>query len=341
MNTPQESFAIVGLGKMGGNLARQALEKGLRVVGQTMGGPPADLLAQGMTSIDRLQELRTALRPPRAVILYIPAGSAVDDVLDQLSEILQPDDVVADGGNSYWGDSIRRHERLARRRIGFVDVGTSGGIEGARQGACFMVGGEPPAVARFEPILKALALPGGYVHAGPPGAGHFVKLVHNGIEFGMLQAIGEGIDLLEHYHAPLPVADILRNWRHGSVIRSWLIDLMERAYREQHGLKSVDSYVEDTGEVNWLVDDAMHMEVAIPVIAQSVMQLIASRDQYRNSTRAVAMMRHGFGGHPYGHAGGIADERHHGRIGGFTGAVQGSSAATSDRPAPGNQGPAH
>ena len=314
---PQQSFAIVGLGKMGSNLARQALEKGIRVTGQTMGEPPSDLLVQGMNSIASLQELRTALSPPRAVLLYIPAGPAVDGVLEELCGILEPGDVVGDGGNSYWGDSIRRHARLRDHGIALVDVGTSGGVDGARHGACFMVGGEAMAVARLEPILKALAVPGGHVHAGPPGAGHFVKLVHNGIEFGMLQAIGEGIDLLENYHARLPVEDILLNWRHGSVIRSWLIELLGDAYRELSGLESVESFVEDTGEVNWLVDDAMHMEVSIPVIAQSVMQLIASRDQRRNWARAVAMMRHGFGGHPYGPDEGIARERREGRVGGF------------------------
>jgi 6-phosphogluconate dehydrogenase len=155
------------------------------------------------------------------------------------------------------------------------------------------------------------------VHAGPPGAGHFTKLVHNGIEFGMLQAIGEGIDLLEHYRDDLDIAEVLRCWRHGSVIRSWLIDLMEAQYREHDGVGDVPSYVEDTGEVNWLVDDAMHMEVAVPVIAEAVMALIASRDSERVAPRAIAMMRHGFGGHPFGADDGIRRERREGRIGGF------------------------
>jgi len=263
----EQSFAIVGLGRMGGNLARQAPEKGFRVVGQTLGSPPAELMANGMISITSSRELPSALKPPRVVFLYIPAGPAVDELLDELGEILQPDDVIADGGNSYWGDSIRRHRRLRQRGIGFVDLGTSGGVDGARHGACFMAGGEPSVIIRIAPILKALAVEGGYVHAGPPGAGHFTKLVHNGIEFGILQAIGEGIDLLEHYPGPLPIADILHNWRRGSVIRSWLIELLGTAYNDRHGLGSTESYVEDTGEVNWLVDDALKMDVAIPVIA--------------------------------------------------------------------------
>lgn len=158
---------------------------------------------------------------------------------------------------------------------------------------------------------------GGYVHAGASGAGHFVKLVHNGIEFGMLQAIAEGVDLLEHYREPLPIADVLRCWGRGSVIRSWLVELMEQEYRAKDGLENIPGYVEDTAEVNWLVDDALHLEVPIPVIAQSVMQLLLSRDRDRNWARSVAMMRHGFGNHPFGPDETIAKHRREGRIGGF------------------------
>jgi 6-phosphogluconate dehydrogenase len=180
-----------------------------------------------------------------------------------------------------------------------------------------MAGGEEEAIAEVEPILRALAVEGGYVHAGPPGAGHFTKLVHNGIEFGMLQAIAEGVDLLEHYREKLEIAEVLRCWRHGSVIRSWLIHLMEEAYRSDEGIGDIPAYVEDTGEVNWLVDDALHMEVPVPIISQSVMQLFASRDDEKNWARSIAMMRHGFGGHAYGEDEGAARERREGRIGGF------------------------
>jgi 6-phosphogluconate dehydrogenase len=252
---------------------------------------------------------------PRVVFLYIPAGRAVDDSLDGLAGALESGDILVDGGNSYWGDSIRRHARLRERGIHLVDVGTSGGVEGARRGACFMAGGEPEPIERVVPILRELAVPGGYVHAGPPGAGHFAKLVHNGIEFGMLQAIGEGIDLLERHPAELDVAAILGCWRNGSVIRSWLVDLLEEAYRAEDGLERIPSHVEDTGEVDWLVADALRLEVPIPVIAQSVMQLFASRDDRRVWARAIAMMRHGFGGHPYGPDEAIRRERETGRVG--------------------------
>jgi len=311
----EQSIAIVGLGKMGANLARQALERGLHVTGHTLGAPPRDLSVSGFTHAPKLDDLRSMLSRPRKLLLYIPAGPAVDSVLEQLEDVLDPSDIVADGGNSYWGDSIRRHDRMAKSGIRFVDLGTSGGIDGARNGACFMAGGENDAVAALEPILRTLAVADGFVHAGPPGAGHFTKLVHNGIEFGMLEAIGEGMGLLAAYPHKLPVGDILRCWNHGSVIRSWLIELMARGYREDGGMDGVPSFIEDTGEVNWLVADALRMEVPIPSIAGSVNQLFASRDGRREWARAIAVMRHGFGGHPFGPDASIARERREGRVG--------------------------
>lgn len=317
MTETSNEYGAVGLGRMGGNLARQALEKGIRVVGFTRQGAPEDMIEAGLTEVRSYEDLKAQLSPPRAVFVYIPAGPPVDEVLDDLAATLDAGDVLVDGGNSYWGDSIRRHDRLKERGVHFVDLGTSGGFEGARNGACFMAGGEREALELVEPVLLELAVEGGYVHAGPPGAGHFTKLVHNGIEFGMLQAIGEGVDLLERYRDDLNVAEVLRCYRHGSVIRSWLMDLMETAYRENSGTGNIPAYVEDTGEVNWLVDDALHMETPIPVISQAVMQLFASRDGDKNWARAIAMMRHGFGGHPYGPSEAEVRERRGGRIGGF------------------------
>ncbi len=313
----KREFGIVGLGKMGASLALQALDKGMQVVGFDLRSVPEEVIRAGLVPIEGIEGFRDKLSPPRVVFLYIPAGPAVDQAIDGIARNLDLGDIVVDGGNSYWGDSIRRHERLFEQGIRFVDLGTSGGVDGARHGACFMAGGEKDAIARIEPILIDLATAGGYVHAGPAGAGHFTKLVHNGIEFGMLQAIGEGVDLLEHYRDRLDIAEVLRCWRNGSVIRSWLIDLMEEAFRKEVRLDSVPSYVEDTGEVNWLVNDAMRMEVPIPVISLAVMQLLASRDDRRDWARAIAMMRHGFGGHPYGPAEPIARERREGRVGEF------------------------
>jgi len=313
---PQE-FGVVGLGRMGGGLALQAAEKGIRVVGYDVRGVPVDMRKAGIVDVVELAKFRDYLQAPRVVFLYVPAGLAVDEVITKLSAELEPGDIIVDGGNSYWGDSIRRARKLKEQGLQFIDLGTSGGVDGARYGACFMVGGEREAVARIEPMLLKLAVAEGYVHAGPSGAGHFTKLVHNGIEFGMLQAIAEGVDLLEHYHENLPIADVLNCWRHGSVIRSWLVDLMEQSYREHNGLQKIPAYVEDTGEVNWLVTDAMNLERPIPVISQAVMQLFASRDDSKDWAKAIVMMRHGFGGHPFGPDQGVRQERRLGRIGDF------------------------
>lgn len=309
-------LGIVGLGRIGGGLALQALRRGMHVIGYDLVGASGELAAAGLERADDPEQFRRRLQPPRKIFLYVPAGEIVDRVLEQLTPALEKGDVVIDGGNSYWGDSIRRF-RKCRDQYGihFVDCGTSGGARGARNGACFMVGGTKESFQLIEPVLSMLAVDGGLIHCGTPGSGHFVKLVHNGIEFGMLQAIGEGAQLLEHYREQLPVADILRVWNHGSVIRSWLIELLEEQYREYGDPRELPAYVEDTGEVNWLIGDAMHMEIPIPVIAQSVMQLFASRDRSRIASRAVAMMRHGFGEHAYGPNESVARARHTSRVG--------------------------
>ncbi len=313
----KKEFGVVGLGKMGMNLSLDALGKGWRVAGFDTRVPDPALLQAGMAQVGHLSGFRDALSPPRVVFLYIPAGPAVDQVLEQLSSHLDAGDILVDGGNSYWGDSIRRHQRLKERGLELVDLGTSGGVEGARHGACFMAGGEDGPVQQMEPILLDLAVPGGYVHAGGPGAGHYVKLVHNGIEFGMLQAIGEGMNLLESYHDRLDIANILSCWRNGSVIRSWLIDLMYEQYRAEGGMEAIPPYIEDTGEVNWLVKDAIDMEVPVPAISTAMMELFTSRDEQKWWARAIAMMRHGFGGHPFGHDQGIVEERRHGQVGDY------------------------
>jgi 6-phosphogluconate dehydrogenase len=309
-----KEFGIIGLGKIGSNLSRQAIKKSYRVIGHTHHGVSQDLLEIGLEEAKNIEEFKQKMKAHRAVFLYVPAGPTVDELIEKLSKVLDPGDVIVDGGNSYWGDSIRRYRYLKSKNLHFVDLGTSGGISGALYGACFMAGGEDEPIHTIEPILRDLAVNNGYVHTGAPGTGHFTKLVHNGIEFGMLQAISEGIDLLERFETKLPVSNILKAWRNGSVIRSWLIDLMESAYREEGGVSDIPPFVEDTGEVNWLIGDALKMEVPIPVITQSVMQLFSSRDGVKNWARAIAMMRHGFGGHPYGPDTEIANERKTSRV---------------------------
>jgi len=308
-------FGVVGLGRMGGNLAIQAVRKGIPVAGYSKGKIDPGLKKAGVVIVKSLEELKKKLPRPAIIFIYIPAGPVLDTVITELCKVLKKGDIIVDGGNSYWGDSINRAKALKKKGIFFIDLGTSGGVTGAVNGACFMAGGDKKAVARIEPFLKKLAVKDGYVYAGPSGSGHFIKLVHNGIEFGMLQAIGEGVDLLEHFHNKLDIQKVLHCWRNGSVIRSWLIELMEEQYILQKGMKKVPAFIEDTGEVNWLVGDALRMEVPIPAISSSINQLFASRDKDKKWAKAIAMMRHGFGSHPFGSDNMIVQERKEGRVG--------------------------
>lgn len=301
-------LGIIGLGKMGANLALQCIDKGIRVVGKARGAKP-ELTAKGVKVVEGYEEFVGFLKKPRVIYLSLPAGATVDKVLGELAPHLAKGDVIMDGGNSYYKDSIRREAEISKKGLYFVDCGTSGGLEGARNGACFMVGGKREAVKLCEPILKALAVDGGYIHTGEPGSGHFVKLVHNGIEFGMLQSIGEGVELLLHSGFKLDMRAVFRNWCNGSVIRGWLVELMEKGLGEIKDLKEVPDYVEDTGEVNWLVHEAIEKEIPLPVITQSVIELFRSRNKLSDSARAIAVMRHGFGGHPFGSDEYIAKER--------------------------------
>lgn len=311
------AFGVIGLGRMGGGLAQQAMQKGMKVVGYDRNAPRPELTASGLIFTNNYPDFVKNIATPRIIFIYIPSGAAIDHLMNELLPLLQSGDIVVDGGNSYWGDSIRRHKKYQQHGIHFLDLGTSGGLKGAETGACFMLGGEKESVSRVEPILKQLCVKDGYAHAGPAGAGHFVKLVHNGIEYGMLQAIGEGLSLLENCPLKINMQSTLDVYTQGSVIRSWLMELLRDGYRENKGVTKLNDYVDDTGEVNWLVEDAMHMEVSTPVIAQAVMSLIASRDEKHTAAKAIAMMRHGFGGHAYGHSAVSQDERYLGRIGGY------------------------
>ena len=305
-------LGIIGLGRMGGNLALQANEKKIQVIGKARSKKP-ELERQGIRLVTDYESFVSFLNHPRVVYLSLPAGPTVENVLDQLVPYLEKGDVVMDGGNSFYLDSIEREKKMHEKEIYFLDCGTSGGLEGARHGACFMVGGEEESIKIAEPILTALAVKDGYVYTGHPGTGHFVKLVHNGIEFGMLQSIGEGVELLNKSGFNLDLVAIFRNWSNGSVIRSWLVELMEKGLREK-GLANTESYIEDTGEVNWLVQDAIDKEIPIPVISQSIMELFKSRMNESDAYKSIALMRHGFGGHPFGMDEGIIKERKTSRI---------------------------
>jgi 6-phosphogluconate dehydrogenase len=302
-------LGIIGLGKMGANLALQAIDKKILVVGKAR-SRKSELEQKGITIVDNYKDFVSFLDHPRVIYLSLPAGSTVDLVLQELSPFLEKGDVIMDGGNSFYLDSVNREKQLWNKGIYFLDCGTSGGLNGARYGGCFMIGGKELGIEIVEPILKKLALnEDAYVHTGGPGSGHFVKLVHNGIEFGMLQAIGEGFALLQQSDFNLDIAQIFKNWSNGSVIRSWLVELMEKGLKEGPNFENIESYVEDTGEVDWLVQDAINREIPIPIISQSVMELFKSRTKDSDTYRAIALMRHGFGGHPYGKDEYIARER--------------------------------
>jgi 6-phosphogluconate dehydrogenase len=302
-------LGIIGLGKMGANLALQAIDKKILVVGKAR-SRKSELEQKGVTIVDNYKDFVSFLDHPRVIYLSLPAGSTVDLVLQELSPFLEKGDVIMDGGNSFYLDSVNREKQLWNKGIYFLDCGTSGGLNGARYGGCFMIGGKELGIKIVEPILKKLALnEDAYVHTGGPGSGHFVKLVHNGIEFGMLQAIGEGFALLQQSDFNLDIAQIFKNWSNGSVIRSWLVELMEKGLKEGPNFENIESYVEDTGEVDWLVQDAINREIPIPIISQSVMELFKSRTKDSDTYRAIALMRHGFGGHPYGKDEYIARER--------------------------------
>jgi len=308
----ERTLGIIGLGKMGGNLALQANEKGIKVIGKEMKKNPR-LSRQGIKIETDYKKFFKNLDRPRVIYLSLPAGKVIDKVIGELLPFLDKGDVLMDGGNSFYLDSIRREKELRKNGIYFLDCGTSGGIEGARNGACFMVGGQDDGIKKAAPYLKKLAVKDGYVHTGRPGSGHFSKLVHNGIEFGMLEAIGEGVELLKRSEFDYDMAALFKNWSNGSVIRSWLIELMEKGLREQDFSK-VNTHIEDTGEVNWLAQYAINKEIPIPVITQSIMELFKSRSKPSDDYRAIALMRNGFGGHPIGRDSYIAKERKISRI---------------------------
>jgi 6-phosphogluconate dehydrogenase len=294
-------IGMVGLGRMGGNMAHRLLIGGHRVLTydreQAAVAASQDLGAVGLTS---LEDLVAALSVPRAVWVMVPAGQPTEDTIDALAPLLQPGDVVLDGGNSFYKDSIRRGEKLGSRGIDFIDVGTSGGIWGLTEGYALMVGGNPEAVKRLEPVFHSLApaKDKGYAHAGPTGAGHFVKMVHNGIEYGLMQAYAEGFELMaakEEFDLDLP--KIAESWRNGSVVRSFLLDLTAAALKEEPGLESLQAYVEDSGEGRWTVQESVDLGVPIPVITASLQQRFRSRQEQPFGGRLLAALRNRFGGH--------------------------------------------
>ncbi|MBV8295738.1 MAG: decarboxylating 6-phosphogluconate dehydrogenase, partial [Acidimicrobiia bacterium] len=257
--------------------------------------------AQGAQGVGSLEELVRALDPPRAVWIMLPSGDPTELTIKALADLLDRGDTILDGGNSNFRFAMADAERLQRERgIDFIDVGTSGGIWGLKEGYCLMVGGEPAAVKRLEPIFVALAPEGGYAHVGPVGAGHFVKMVHNGIEYGLLQAYAEGFALMNKADEfALDLHQIAEVWRYGSVVRSWLLDLTATALSNQEGFSKIRGFVEDSGEGRWTIDEAVNRGVPTPVMAISLFERFQSREPDSFAARIIAALRNEFGGHKF------------------------------------------
>jgi 6-phosphogluconate dehydrogenase len=282
-------LAMVGLGRMGGNMAARLRDHGHEVVGY-------DVFSDA-TDVGTLEELVAALPAPRVVWVMVPAGDPIEDTVNSLSTLLATGDVVIEGGNSNWRDSVRRAEALAARGIGFIDAGTSGGVWGRTEGYCLMVGGDAEHVATVQPIFDALAPAGGFVHTGGPGTGHYTKMVHNGIEYGLMQAYAEGYELLVRSGLDIDATGALSAWREGSVVRSWLLDLFVRALEQRPGLVGLAPVAADSGEGRWTVQEAVERGVPVPVISAALFARFTSQDDDSVAMKAIAALREQFGGH--------------------------------------------
>ena len=284
-------LGLVGLGRMGGNMRERIRSAGHEVIGFDRN--------PDVTDVSSLAELVEKLAAPRVVWTMVPAGPITEGTIDELSSLLSAGDIIIDGGNSKFTDDTRRAERIAPAGIGYMDCGVSGGIWGNQNGYALMVGGTPENVERCMPIFEALKPVGpyGFVHAGPVGAGHYAKMVHNGIEYGMMQALAEGWELLEASEYVDNVPGIFKSWREGSVVKSWLLDLLDRALDGDPELAKLKGYAEDTGEGRWTVDEAVRLAVPLHVIAASLFTRFESRQPDSPAMKAVAALRQQFGGH--------------------------------------------
>jgi 6-phosphogluconate dehydrogenase len=291
-------LGFVGLGRMGGNMVTRLVQGGHRVVAYDRSpGAAALAKASGAEVVATLADLPQALRPPRAVWVMVPAGEATESTIQTLADMLARDDIVVDGGNTRWTDDVRRGRELTARGLQYVDAGTSGGVWGLQNGYCLMVGGEPAAIARLAPVLATLAPPNGWLHVGGIGAGHYVKMIHNGIEYGMMQAYAEGFDLMSASEYRLDLPAIATLWNQGSVVRSWLLELAADALHADPTLAHLKPYVEDSGEGRWTVEDAVEKAVPAPVITAALYARFRSRRDNSFADRLLAALRNQFGGH--------------------------------------------
>jgi 6-phosphogluconate dehydrogenase len=291
-------LGMVGLGRMGANMTTRLQRGGHAVVAYDR--DPAAVQRStndGATGADSLHDLVAKLTAPRNVWIMVPSGKATDDTVTDLLALLEPGDTIIDGGNSKWTDSKARYAACKAKNVSFVDAGTSGGVWGLENGYCLMVGGDDDAVRRVEPIFLTLAPPDGYAHVGPSGAGHYSKMVHNGIEYGMLAAYGEGFEILETSEYNYDLHKLSSIWLHGSVVRSWLLELAEIAFREDGKLTKIKGWVDDSGEGRWTVQAAIDQSIPAPVITMSLLSRFVSRQPESFSAKVIAALRNQFGGH--------------------------------------------
>ena len=291
-------IGFMGLGRMGENMVRRLVRGGHRVVAWNRSPSKVDEVAgEGAVAAYKVEDLISQLAPRRIIWLMVPAGKPVDDLIADLLPHLDKGDILIDGGNTNFRDTIRRYEALKAQGIGFLDIGTSGGIWGLKIGYCMMIGGDDEQFQYVEPLLQTLAPENGYIHAGPSGAGHFTKMVHNGIEYGMLQAYGEGFEIIRASQYKVDLHKLAQTWNNGSVVRSWLLELAERAFAEDADLTHIRGYVEDSGEGRWTVQEAINENVPAPVITLSLLARFNSRQDESYSAKVIAALRNQFGGH--------------------------------------------
>jgi 6-phosphogluconate dehydrogenase len=292
-------LVIAGLGRMGGNMARRLHQAGHRVIAYNRSFEKTEeIIGEGLEGGREPADVVAMLSAPRVVWLMVPAGDATEKSMLEFADLLEPGDTIIDGGNSNFKDSKRRHADMAARGLKFVDAGISGGVWGLVNGYGTMVGGEWADVEPLEPIFKSLAPEGGYVYCGPPGAGHYTKMVHNGIEYGLMQAYAEGFEIMHASDYPLDLEKIAKAWMHGTVIRSWLLELAGRAF-EQGGteLEGIRGWVADSGEGRWTIQDAIDHDVPAPIITLSLLARFSSRQDESYSAKVLAALRQQFGGH--------------------------------------------
>jgi 6-phosphogluconate dehydrogenase len=296
---PAMRIGFIGLGRMGANMVRRLLRDGHEIVAYNRSPEKTrEIATEGAIAAFSIAELVAQLEKPRAVWVMVPAGDATEAQIEELLEHLEPGDTIIDGGNTNFHDDVRRHAALAARGINYIDAGTSGGVWGLQVGYCLMVGGDDAAITPLEPVFRSLAPEDGYLHVGGPGAGHYVKMVHNGIEYGLMQAYAEGFEIMHASDYDLDLAGIADLWGHGSVVRSWLLELAARAFKAQgQDLASLKGWVADSGEGRWTVQEAIDRDVPAPVITLSLQARFRSRQDDSYGAKVLAALRNEFGGH--------------------------------------------